>query len=283
MSPRLLMASCVLVAAGPGAAQTPSFSSGVDAVRVDVLVTDNGRLVPNLRPEDFEVLDNGVVQHVDLASYEEMPLNVILALDLSASLDARQLDDLREAGRALLDGLKPDDQVALVTFSHVVSQAAPLTSEHRRVEAALEAASASGETSLVDASFVGMTIGEADIGRSLLLVFSDGVDTRSWLSTQAVLEMAKRGEIVVYGVEVGSRDVSFPRELSAATGGRTLAIESTGDLHATFRGILSEFRQRYLISYSPRGVTTGGWHRLDVRVKGRNVAVRARPGYQAVH
>jgi hypothetical protein len=48
-----------------------------------------------------------------------------------------------------------------------------------------------------------------------------------------------------------------------------------------FLKILDEFRQRYLISYSPTGVAPDGWHRLDVRVKGRRLTVKSRTGYQA--
>ena len=48
-----------------------------------------------------------------------------------------------------------------------------------------------------------------------------------------------------------------------------------------FLKVLGEFRQRYFIGYSPRGVEQGGWHRLDVRVKGRNARITARPGYYA--
>jgi hypothetical protein len=65
------------------------------------------------------------------------------------------------------------------------------------------------------------------------------------------------------------------------TGGRSIAIESTRDLSSTFVRILEEFRMRYLISYSPEGVSGAGWHRLDVRVKGRGLTVKARPGYFA--
>ncbi len=204
---------------------------------------------------------------------------MILALDMSASLDAERLQHLRGAGKTLLDGLKETDQAALVTFSHFVSQGAPLTSDFSRVRAALDETAASGQTSLVDASFTGMMIGESDVGRSLMIVFSDGVDTRSWLEADAVLEIAKRGDVVVYGVGVGTRRSNFLTDLGAATGGRLIEIESTRDLNSVFRGILDEFRQRYLISYSPEGVASSGWHRLDVRVKGRNVTVRARPGY----
>ena len=88
-------------------------------MRVDVLVTENGRPVQGLTPADFEVLDNGVRQKVDLASFEQIPLNVVLALDMSASLQGLRLGHLQTAGRTVLDGLKPGDRAALVAFSHV--------------------------------------------------------------------------------------------------------------------------------------------------------------------
>lgn len=277
----VFLAVVVMAAATAGSAQTPtpSFFSSVESIRVDALVTRNGRPVIGLGLGDFEVRDNGVLQKLELVSYEEIPLNVVLALDMSASLDAKGLEHLRGAGKTLLNGLKETDQTALVTFSHLVSAGAPLTSDFDRVRAALDEATASGHTSLVDASFTGMMIGESDVGRSLLIIFSDGIDSTSWLAAEAVLETAKRSDVVVYGVEVGRRRFSFLRDLSDATGGRSIQIESTRNLDAMFRGILDEFRQRYLISYSPEGVTPGGWHSLDVRVKGRNLTVRARPGY----
>ena len=263
----------------PAAAQT--FTSRIEAVRVDVLVTDDGRPLAGLTPSDFEVFDNGVRQRVNLASFEEIPLNVVLALDLSASLQGLRLGHLQTAGRTLLEGLKPGDRAALVTFSHVVSPTLGLTDDLDRVRAALDKTQGEGMTSLVDAAHAGMLIGESDVGRSLMIVFSDGVDTSSWLPAASVLETARRGDVVVYAVEIGERRASFPRDLSEATGGRTFAIESTKDLSAVFARILDEFRTRYLISYSPDGVSGSGWHRLDVRVRRRGAAVKARPGYFA--
>src|SRR5439155_10776055 len=80
----------------------PSFSSKVEAVRVDVLVTerDGGSAILGLGPSDFEVLDNGVPQQVDLVSFEQIPLNVILVLDMSDSVAGERLDHLRGAGAA---------------------------------------------------------------------------------------------------------------------------------------------------------------------------------------
>jgi hypothetical protein len=87
---------------------------------------------------------------------------------------------------------------------------------------------------------------------------------------------------VVYGVSVRSRiSPTFLKDLGELTGGALLEIESTRDLSQAFLRILDEFRQRYLLSFSPRGVSPTGWHRLEVRVKGRRVTVNARAGYQA--
>jgi hypothetical protein len=72
----------------------------------------------------------------------------------------------------------------------------------------------------------------------------------------------------------------FLRDLTSITSGRLLEVEKTDNLATVFVGILEEFRRRYLLSYTPRGVSSEGWHKLDVRVK-RNAVVRARPGYQS--
>jgi VWFA-related protein len=278
-----LTALGVVVALAPlnGLARRQTFTSRIDAVRVDVLVTENGRPVQGLAPADFEVFDNSVRQRVDLASFEQIPLNVVLALDNSASLQGLRLGHLQTAGMKVLEGLKPGDRAALVSFSHVVSPSQGLTEDLDRVRAALEQVRGEGLTSLIDATHAGMLLGESDAGRSLLIVFSDGVDTASWLTADAVVETARRGDVVVYAVEVGEQRVSFLRDLSEVTGGRLFSIESTRDLAATFARILEEFRMRYLVSYSPEGVAAGGWHRLEVRVKPRGLTVKARPGYFA--
>ncbi len=261
-------------------AQAPTFSSRVDAVRVDVLVTDNGKPVLGLTPADFEILDNGVAQQVDLVSFDQVPLNVVLVFDMSNSVEGDRRDRLLTGAGALLNGLKADDQAALVSFSHVVDRGAKLTSDVASVRAALERAEGIGETAVVDGTFAGMMVGESDVGRGLLIVFSDGVDTASWLPPASVLDTAKRSGVVAYGVSVKSRvRPEFLEELTSLTGGRLFEVERTQNLESVFLGVLEEFRHRYLVSYTPRGVTRTGWHQLDVRVKGRRTSVKARPGY----
>jgi Ca-activated chloride channel homolog len=273
-----LAAGCAIGAS----AQQPTFSSKVEAVRVDVLVTRNGQPVTGLRPVDFEVLDNGVRQEVAIATFEQIPLNVVLALDMSESVTGDRLEHLRHAGGRLLDALARDDQVALLMFSHAVVQSAPLTRDVERVRQALVQTVPSGLTALVDATFTGMMVGESDAGRGLLIVFSDGVDTSSWLSADTVVQTAKRSDVVVYTVSAGApRETEFLEDIAEQSGGRWLRVESAKDLGSVFVSVLQEFRQRYLVSYSPRAVSSDGWHRLEVRVRGRGLTVKARPGYLA--
>jgi VWFA-related protein len=271
------------VAVGTGAAiQPPAYSTKIESVRVDVLVTDGGKPLLGLRPADFDVLDDGVPQQVDLVSFEQIPLNVILALDMSDSVAGERLAQLQDAGGAVLAGLTKDDQAALVTFSNFVSLASPLSGRVADTRRALGDAYGYGATSLVDGVYAAMQVGESDAGRALLIVFSDGLDTSSWLTADAVLDAARRSDAVAYSAAIGEgASSSFLRELSALTGGTLYKIESTRDLRAAFVRILEEFRHRYLISYSPRGVPQSGWHRLDVKVKNRRATIKARPGYLA--
>jgi hypothetical protein len=84
----------------------------------------------------------------------------------------------------------------------------------------------------------------------------------------------------VYVVSAGRLpQKTFLTDLTDFTGGSAFGVQSTKNLVAVFRGILDEFRQRYLVTYTPHNVSEGGWHRLEVRVKNCSAKVRARPGY----
>ncbi len=273
----------VMIASAAVAVRTQdvTFSSRVEAVRVDVLVTNNGQPVRGLTAADFEIRDNGVLQQIDLVSFEQIPLNVILALDMSDSVAGDRLDRLRSAGAAVLGGLQKDDQAALLTFSHAVRLGAPLGHDVGVLRKALQTANGEGETSLIDGTFAAIQIGESDAGRALLIIFSDGLDTSSWLQADRVLDAAKRSDAVAYAVAVRSpAKPEFLRDLTSFTGGKLFEVEKTEKLDSLFVNILQEFRQRYLVSYTPKGVDKAGWHKLDVRVK-RGGTIKARPGYQS--
>jgi VWFA-related protein len=270
-----------LAPAALGGDQT--FTSRVEAVRLDVLVTADGQPVKGLRAADFEVRDNGVLQQVNLISFEEIPLNVVFALDMSESITDDDLAHLRLAGGAVLEALKKGDRAGLVTFSHVVAQRSGLSEDFGAVQAAIERGRSAGYTALIDAGHAAMTLASSAGARGLVVMFSDGLDTSSWLSPELALQTARRSEVVVYGVAAGRVTEAFLHDLTDVTGGRLLKLQSTDRLRATFLQILEEFRHRYLLSYTPSGVAKDGWHRLQVRVTRRNASVRARAGYQVGH
>jgi len=275
-----LIVASVVAATAVLDAQDIVFSSKVEAVRVDVLVTDRDKAVLGLKPSDFELRDNGVLQQVDLVSFEQIPLNVVLALDMSDSVSGNRLEQLREASSGLLGGLTSDDQAGLVTFTQRVVLGSKLTNDLAKVREAMTPLNDVGDTSIIDATYAAMMLAESDVGRGLVIVFSDGLDTASWLTADMVLNTAKRSDVVVYAVSVQSRlKPEFLRDLTSATGGRLYEIEKTANLSTVFLGVRGVIRHRYLISYTPNGVDRGGWHQLDVGIKGRRAAVKARPGY----
>jgi hypothetical protein len=96
---RVALATATAVVATLSASpQQPQFSTQIEHVRVDVLVSNRGRPVTGLRPADFEILDNGVPQRVEFASFDEIPLNVIIVLDASFAVMMLAESDV---GRAL--------------------------------------------------------------------------------------------------------------------------------------------------------------------------------------
>jgi hypothetical protein len=129
---------------------------------------------------------------------------------------------------------------------------------------------------LRDAVQIALDLRPPDRTRMLLLVFTDGEDTSSWLSANAVLDSARRAAVVVHVVRVQSD--AFLDRLADATGGRTWSATSDRQLRELFTRALEEMRARYLISYTPRGVSQPGWHELKVKVKS-GADVTARPGY----
>ena len=259
-----------------------------------------------MRATDFELFDNGVRQRLDSVSIEIVPVDVILALDLSESVSGERLDSLVRAYRAALDALRPTDRAAVLTFSHEILERVPLSHERDRVLTALKGFSAGGSTSLYDAAYVGLRLGDATQARPLLLVFSDGTDSSSWLSAAEVLESALRSEVVAYAVvaqsSVGERPVDalmrepqrsrlrrpeagsraelheFLQQLTRSTGGRLLRAKER-ELPTNFVEILREFQNRYLLTYTPRDSEKPGWHDIALRVKRRGAMVLARRGY----
>ena len=281
MRTAVVRAAMTVVLTGLSAvALAQTFKSRVDTVRLDALVLDGNQPVLGLTAEDFEVRDDGAVQNVTLLATGSLPLDVILALDMSGSLAAGRLDALRAAADSLLGALHAQDRAAITTFSDAIHRLQPLTHDVDALRRALQYAGASGGTRLSDALFASIGMVTPGDRRSLLIVFSDGLDTSSWLQPAAVIRAAERAEVVIYAVSaarVGKRGIL--REFTDRTGGTLLEVDSSA-LTTAFMTVLNEFRQRYVLSYTLPTTPSPGWHEIDVRVKGRRATVRTRSGYR---
>jgi VWFA-related protein len=257
-----------------------TFSSRTLGVRVDVLVMDGAKPVAGLTARDFELRDNGVLQRVEVVASGDVPINVLLALDTSASIAGRRRSDLISAGEAILDGLKPADGAGLTIFNHAARSEIALTSDLAAVRHALRDIQPSGRTSVMDGVYLALTSTLDQSARFLVIVCTDGADTTSWLQPHEVLEASKRTNGVVYPVTAGDvSPSSVLKQLADSTGGQLIPVRSSGDLRAAFQRILAEFRSRYVLAYSPDGVTPGGFHRLEITVPKRRASVKARAGY----
>ena len=303
------MVAAVLVLAGAHlAAQTPKFSVAVDAVRLDVLVIDRGRPVPGLGIEDFELRDNGVIQRIRSVTREEAPLDAVLVLDRSASLTGEPLQRLREAAHALAAQLSPQDNASLLTFSHQITRPARLTTDRTALAAALDAATPSGATALFDAVYTALTLRGKSLNRTMILVFSDGLDTASWMPPSTVIEFARQVDAVVYAVMVGemrsppaatilalpgrppviTSDAplrsepnvpGFLKAITEVTGGQQLRTPRETGLKDLFVAALRDMKARYVVTYAPEDVERTGWHAIDLRLTRRKGVVTARSGY----
>jgi VWFA-related protein len=276
----VLAAALALRVATDTASQPPPpavFRSGIEIVELDVSVTRSGLPVQGLTARDFALTDNGVAQELQSVTLDLLPLSVTLLLDSSASVAGTRLDHLKQASAGVVDALRPDDRAALVTFSHSVNVVVSSTDDKAAVRAALASMRADGATALRDAVQLALSVHVHDRSRPLILIFTDGADTISWLTEDAVLDTARRAGIVVHAVRID--DSPFLNRLAEVSGGRTWSATSDRQLRELFTTALEEMRARYLLTYTPRGAARTGWHELKVRLKNGRADITARPGY----
>jgi len=272
---RLIVAA--VVAAQAVTPPQTTFRSGVEIVELDVSVMRGGAPVAGLTARDFALTDNGVPQDVESVTLERLPLSVTLVLDSSQSVAGDRLRHLVQAGEGLTAALRQDDRAALITFSHMVDLRVPMTGDFQSIRTALGTMTGSGATSLRDAVQLALQLQPRDRSRPLMLLFTDGHDTASWLTEDAVVDSARRSGGVIHAVRVES-DALLDR-LTQVSGGRTWSATSDRQLQELFTRALDEMRARYLLTYTPHGVRQPGWHELKVKLKNGGGDVTARRGY----
>lgn len=262
----------------------PTFRSSVALVRIDASVMDGNQAVAGLTVANFSITDNGVAQNIDRVSLDQVPLGLMLALDTSESLKGAAMTALGNAARSLVTSLRADDAASLITFADQVRLAVPATRDRAPMLHALSGLNAFGATSINDAIVLAL-LHDPTLSpemRPVMIVFTDGRDTASWLASAQARLAARRSRTLIHVVELrygAATGTNFAHELSKAGGGRVWSAKSEKELRELFGEVLNELRARYLITYYPSGVARDGWHDVRVRLKDAHGDITARPGY----
>jgi hypothetical protein len=152
-----------------------------------------------------------------------------------------------------------------------------MTGDMDTIRAGLRRLAGDGGTALRDAVHLALELRTADRSRPLVLVFTDGRDTASWLTEDAVVDTARRAGVVIHVVSLESD--GFLNRIVEVSGGRSWSATSDRQLRELFTRALDEMRARYLLTYTPKGAQAPGWHDVKVKLKNQRGDVTARPGY----
>ena len=291
MRPMIFLAAAALVA--PLAAQQQPIRVSTLSVPVYVTVTDSEkRLVPDLTIDDFEILDNGKPQEINVFENKPTPITTTVMIDTSGSMTAI-LGFVKDGAEQFLIRLLPGDKAQVGEFSDKIKfHPGNFIEDRDRLIYLLKHELDFGyPTRLYDAVDESLTRLEPEDGRKVVLVFTDGDDTASKVGVGKVMDRAREKDVMVYAIGLvneffnGQQRVrSAPdrglKKLAEDTGGGFFELKKTADLGETFTRVAQELHSQYVLGFSPQSLD-GKVHKLEVRVKRGGMNARARKTYVA--
>jgi Ca-activated chloride channel family protein len=281
------------------------YRTGVEVVALTATVEQpDGSYVTDLRREHFTLLEDGVAQEIAFFGAGEVPVDLVLMLDTSASMRPR-LSVAQRTAVNFVRSLGAGDRAAFMTFGARSQVRRPFTLDRATLEEAIGEASTGGQTALYNAIYVALRefgsleTGDAggdggNIRRRAIVVLSDGVDTASLVTFDRVMELARRSGVAIYTISlrlgvtpaqterpVAEADYEM-RALARETGARSFFPSQLNDLDGVYGSIARELAHQYSLGYVPTGpVQPGHLRRLTVQVDFPEARVRARTGYIA--
>jgi Ca-activated chloride channel homolog len=291
---------CVLAVTVRLTADSPqgTFRAGIDAVSFAVTVTDGrGAFVTDLTPADFELIEDGRPQPLTYFARgdtdgEAPELHIGLLFDTSGSMGG-DIALARTAAIRFLNTLTDAKDITLVDFATEVRIARFGQDDFPRLVERIRGRRPSGMTAMYDALGVYLDGASAEEGRTILVIFTDGGDTRSSISYRDVLTLVRASDVTIYTVGFLARQSGRAQlmqraqlaELAGATGGQAFFPSSMRDIELAYDRVVAQIRAQYTLGYiSTNPARDGRWRRVEVRVRRpglRGARVQARDGYFA--
>src|SRR4029453_6603423 len=285
-----------LVPGGAGPQQPPVFRSAVDLVQVGVTVSDRkGGLVAQLTKDDFEVYEDGKKQTIqyfavgdpDAPDQPEMPL--ALLRDVSGSM-GEDMSFTKTAAIKFLNTLTDAVDITVVDFDTEVRTARYGQSDFARLIERIRQKKADGYTALYDAIGTYLDGAAGQSGRKIMLVYTDGGDTRSSLQWHELLNLLKASDVTVYAIGMLEHQMQSTKlqqrmtiqKMAEVTGGQAVFPRAVRALDKAHEKVVAEIRAQYTIGFqSTNGKTDGAWRKVEVKVARKDLRVRSRRGYFA--
>lgn len=259
----------------------------VDVVQVTVTVTDDrGHYVKGLPKPAFHVSEDGRPQTISHFYSENVPLELVVAVDISGSMRPA-MPRLKQAVSKFLGAVPSRDRVTLLGFNEDIFTFTRRTTDPLERMRDVGGLVPWGTTVLYDAILRGADLLGPETGRKALVVFTDGEDQGSGASVDEVERRLQASDLTLYMIGQGRGVTNEPlkklmERLSRPTGGRALFTNSIGELEAAFNELLDELSNQYVLGYQPtNSLRDDTWRQITVDVEGHR-RVRARQGYQAV-
>jgi Ca-activated chloride channel homolog len=260
------------------------FRTTARLVQVFATITDSrGRYIDDLTRDRFIITDNGKPVRVAAFENETSGISCTLLLDTTESMRA-SLPALKKASLKFIEGLRPNDSVAVYALKNGVTELQPFTTDKNAAARAVLQTEPGGMTALYD----GLVRTVRDIavrtGKKGIVVFTDGDDNISMLTGETAILRAKTAGVPIYTIAQGTelRDETLQQlsSISRATGGMSFAINAHSEILTVFEKVYQDVMHGYLLAFQPPNAEGHTWHTIDVSLKSqKGLKVRARDGY----